>query len=127
MTSPEILCELICDNIHVHPAARGAHPRQIAGRVILVTDCTRGTGMPEASTHRQRTITIKDGIARLPDGTIAGSILTMERALKNAMAASGLPLGEAWPMTSLNAARNIGVSAQKGSIEVGRMPTGGVG
>ena len=67
-----------------------------------------------------RIITIRDGIARLPDGTIAGSILTMERALKNAMEASGLTLMEAWPMTSLNAARNIGVSSQKGSIEVGK-------
>lgn len=122
MTSPEILCELICDNIHVHPAAQKVLIRaKSPDGVILVTDCTRGTGMPEGQYPiDNRTITIKDGIARLPDGTIAGSILTMERALKNAMAASGLSLSEAWPMTSLNAARNIGVSAQKGSIEVGK-------
>ncbi len=122
MTSPEILCELICDNIHVHPAAQKILIRaKTPAGVILVTDCTRGTGMPEGEYPiDNRTITIKNGIARLPDGTIAGSILTMERALKNAMAASGLSLGEAWPMTSLNPARNIGVSAQKGSIEVGK-------
>lgn len=122
MTFPEILCELICDNIHVHPAAQKVliSAKSPAG-VILVTDCTRGTGMPEGEYPiDNRTITIKDGIARLPDGTIAGSILTMEHALKNAMAASGLSLMEAWPMTSLNAARNIGLSAQKGSIEVGK-------
>ncbi len=122
MTFPEIICELICDNIHVHPAAQKIliDTKSPAG-VILVTDCTRGTGMPEGEYPiDNRTITIRDGIARLPDGTIAGSILTMERALKNAMAASGLSLKEAWPMTSLNAARNIGVSSQKGSIEVGK-------
>jgi N-acetylglucosamine-6-phosphate deacetylase len=122
MTCPEILCELICDNIHVHPAAQKI---LIAAKspdgVILVTDCTRGTGMPEGDYPiDNRIITIRDGIARLPDGTIAGSILTMERALKNAMAASGLTLKEAWPMSSLNAARNIGVSSKKGSIEVGK-------
>lgn len=122
MTCPEILCELICDNIHVHPAAQKIliAAKSPAG-VILVTDCTRGTGMPEGDYPiDNRIITIRDGIARLPDGTIAGSILTMERALKNAMEASGLPLKEAWPMSSLNAARNIGVSSKKGSIEVGK-------
>ena len=122
MTCPEIQCELICDNIHVHPAAQKIliAAKSPAG-IILVTDCTRGTGMPEGDYPiDNRIITIRDGIARLPDGTIAGSILTMERALKNAMEASGLTLMEAWPMTSLNAARNIGVSSQKGSIEVGK-------
>jgi N-acetylglucosamine-6-phosphate deacetylase len=122
MTFPEIFCELICDNIHVHPAAQKIliHAKSPAG-VILVTDCIRGTGLPEGEYPiDDRIITIKDGIARLPGGTIAGSILTMERALKNAMAASGLSLREAWPMSSLNAARNIGVSSQKGSIEVGK-------
>jgi N-acetylglucosamine-6-phosphate deacetylase len=122
MTFPEIMGELICDNIHVHPAAQKIliHAKSPAG-VILVTDCTRGTGMPEGEYPiDNRIITIRDGIARLPDGTIAGSILTMEYALKNAMAASGLSLKEAWPMTSLNSARNIGLSAQKGSIEVGK-------
>ncbi|NMB55640.1 MAG: N-acetylglucosamine-6-phosphate deacetylase [Leptolinea sp.] len=122
ITFPEIICELIADNIHVHPAAQKVliRAKSPAG-IILVTDCTRGTGMPEGEYPiDNRTITIKDGIARLPDGTIAGSILTMERALKNAMAAGGLTLSEAWPMSSLNAARNLGLSSQKGSIEVGK-------
>ncbi|HEX7556141.1 MAG TPA: N-acetylglucosamine-6-phosphate deacetylase [Leptolinea sp.] len=122
MTFPEIFCELICDNIHVHPAAQKIliHAKSPKG-VILVTDCIRGTGLPEGEYPiDDRIIIIKDGIARLPGGTIAGSILTMERALKNAMASSGLSLREAWPMSSLNAARNIGVSSQKGSIEVGK-------
>lgn len=122
MTFPEILCELICDNIHVHPAAQKIliDAKTPAG-VILVTDCIRGTGLPEGDYPiDNRTITIKDGIAKLPDGTIAGSILTMERALKNALSASQRFLSEIWPMTSLNAARNIGISAHKGSLEVGK-------
>jgi N-acetylglucosamine-6-phosphate deacetylase len=78
--------------------------------------------MPEGdySIDERRTITIQDGAARLPDGTLAGSILTMERALKNIGQATGRPLEEAWPMSSLNAARAIGVSASKGSLEVGK-------
>jgi N-acetylglucosamine-6-phosphate deacetylase len=122
MAFPEIYCELISDNIHVHPVAqkilidtKGTHG------VVLVTDSIRGTGLPEGQYPiDNRTITIKDGIARLPDGTIAGSTLTMERALKNATAACSRDLRETWPMSSLNAARDLGISAAKGSIEVGK-------
>jgi N-acetylglucosamine-6-phosphate deacetylase len=122
MTFPEIICELICDNIHVHPASQKILiDAKTPSGVILITDCVRGTGLPEGDYPiDNRIITIKDGIARLPDGTIAGSILTMEHALKNALASSGRSLGEVWPMTSLNAARNIGISADKGSLEVGK-------
>ncbi|MCE1255684.1 MAG: N-acetylglucosamine-6-phosphate deacetylase, partial [Anaerolineae bacterium] len=119
---PEIYCELICDNIHVHPVAQKIliDAKGPQG-VILVTDSIRGTGLPEGDYPiDDRTITIKDGIAKLPDGTIAGSILTMERALKNVLAASKRDLSEIWPMSSLNAARNIGLSATKGSLEVGK-------
>ena len=63
---------------------------------------------------------VKDNAVRLPDGTLAGSILTMERALNNLSLASGRPLSELWPTSSLNAARSIGVSAHKGSLEVGK-------
>jgi N-acetylglucosamine-6-phosphate deacetylase len=57
---------------------------------------------------------------RLPDGTLAGSVLTMERALQNVCAATGHSLAELWMMSSLNAARAIGVSSCKGSLEVGK-------
>ena len=57
---------------------------------------------------------------RLSDGTLAGSVLTMERALQNVCAASGRSLAELWVTSSLNAARAIGVSSRKGSLEVGK-------
>ena len=57
---------------------------------------------------------------RLPDGTLAGSVLTMERALKNICASTRRPLAEMWVTSSLNAARAIGVSAQKGSLEISK-------
>jgi N-acetylglucosamine-6-phosphate deacetylase len=122
MTIDHIRAELIADNIHVHPAAMNVLVK-VKGpdRVILVTDAIRGAGMPDGEYKvDQRTITVHAGAARLPDGTLAGSLLTMDRALRNIMAATDLPLREAWPMTSWNAAKSIGVAQTKGSLEVGK-------
>ncbi|MBI5563744.1 MAG: N-acetylglucosamine-6-phosphate deacetylase [Chloroflexi bacterium] len=122
LTSDHIRAELIADNIHVHPAAMKVLVK-VKGpdRVILVTDAIRGAGMPDGEYRvDQRAIAVRDGTARLPDGTLAGSVLTMERALRNIMTATGLPLREAWPMTSWNAAKSIGVAQTKGSLESGK-------
>ncbi|MDZ4764053.1 MAG: N-acetylglucosamine-6-phosphate deacetylase [Chloroflexota bacterium] len=123
LTMPELRCELIADNIHVHPAvmkliwlAKGADG------VMLITDAIRGAGMPDGEYPiDDRVITIKEGVARLPDGTLAGSTLTFDRAVANFMAATGEPLERIWQATSLNAARAIG-SSERGSIEVGKIP-----
>jgi N-acetylglucosamine-6-phosphate deacetylase len=122
MTLPQVQCELIADNIHVHPAAQKilVDVKTPAG-VILVTDAVRAAGLPEGEYMLDaRSIHIRDGAVRLPDGTLAGSVLTMERALQNICAATGRPLAEMWVTSSLNAARAIGISAQKGSLEVGK-------
>jgi N-acetylglucosamine-6-phosphate deacetylase len=120
---PEIRCELIADTIHVHPAAlKVAVIAKGAQGVILVTDAIRGAGLPEGDypIDDHRMMTIKDHVARLPDGTIAGSVLTMERALSNLCAASGLSLAELWVTSSLNAAQAIGIDQRKGSLEPGK-------
>lgn len=122
MALPQLNAELIADNIHVHPVAMKilVEVKQ-PSRVILVTDAIRGTGLPDGDYPiDDRVVTIRDGAVRLPDGTLAGSILTMERALANILPATGLTLEAAWPMSSLNAARAIGVSSRKGSLEVGK-------
>jgi N-acetylglucosamine-6-phosphate deacetylase len=108
--------------VHVHPAAQKilVDVKTPSG-VILVTDAVRGAGLPEGEyLLDERAIRIREGAVRLPDGTLAGSVLTMERALKNVCAAAGRPLEEMWVTSSLNAARAIGVSAQKGSLEAGK-------
>lgn len=122
LTLPEIQCELIADNVHVHPAAVQLLAKAKGpGGVILITDAMRATGQPEGEYQIDtRTVQVQGGAVRLPDGQLAGSILTMETALKNFRQATGLTLQEAWPATSLNAARAIGVSARKGSLEVGK-------
>jgi len=122
MTLPQIKCELIADNIHVHPAAQKilVDVKGTAG-VILVTDAIRAAGLPEGEyVLDKRSIHIQNGAVRLPDGTLAGSVLTMERALQNICSATGRSLEELWVTSSLNAARAIGVSSHKGSLEVGK-------
>jgi N-acetylglucosamine-6-phosphate deacetylase len=122
MTLSDIYAELIADNIHVHPAAMQAlYKAKGADRVVLISDAIRGAGMPEGEYKiDERTIVIRDGAVRLPDGTLAGSTLTMDRALRNFMQATGEPLEKIWQTSSLNALRSIRLSAHKGSIEVGK-------
>ncbi|MCI0554168.1 MAG: amidohydrolase family protein, partial [Anaerolineae bacterium] len=122
MTLPQIHCELIADNIHVHPAAQKilVKAKGTSG-VILVTDAIRATGLQDGEYMLdERSIHIQNGAVRLPDGTLAGSVLTMERALQNICSASGRSLEEMWMTSSLNAARAIGVSSHKGSLEIGK-------
>ena len=122
MVLPQISAELIADNIHNHPAAMKILVTvKQPERVILVTDAIRGAGLPEGDYPiDERTITIRGGAARLPDGTLAGSILTLDKALQNIIAATGLPLEQAWPMSSLNAARAIHLAQRKGSLAPGK-------
>ena len=122
MALPQIQCELIADNIHVHPAAQKilVDVKGPSG-VILITDAVRAAGLPEGDyVLDNRSVQVQHGAVRLQDGTLAGSVLTMERALQNICAATGRSLEEMWVTSSLNAARAIGISSQKGSLEVGK-------
>jgi N-acetylglucosamine-6-phosphate deacetylase len=103
---PELRCELIADNVHVHPA---------------VSDALRATGLPDgAYTVGDRPAFSMDGAIRLGDGTLAGSVLTLDRALHNLQAATGRPLAELWPTASRNAAQAIGIDDAKGTLEPGK-------
>lgn len=121
LTIPELSCELIADNIHIHPAVMKllVNAKTPAG-VTLITDAMRGAGLPDGDYQiDQRKVTVRDGAVRLPDGTLAGSTLTIDRALRNILSATGRPLDEIWPMTSWNAARLLGLDT-KGSLEPGK-------
>ncbi|MCU0514528.1 MAG: N-acetylglucosamine-6-phosphate deacetylase [Anaerolineae bacterium] len=120
--SAVVRCELIADNVHVHPGSmailwRLKRPNQL----ILITDAIRAAGQPDGVYPvDERQVTVQDGSARLPDGTLAGSTLTMERALWHLMQATGEPLENVWQCASLNPAKAIHVANQKGSIEIGK-------
>jgi N-acetylglucosamine-6-phosphate deacetylase len=122
LTVPELRCELVADNVHVHPATmRLLLQAKGADGVILVSDAVRATGLLDgAYTVGDRPAFLMDGAIRLADGTLAGSVLTLDRALHNLQSATGRPLAELWPAASRNAAQAIGVDDVKGSLEPGR-------
>jgi N-acetylglucosamine-6-phosphate deacetylase len=119
---PELHCELIADNVHVHPAAmRLLVQAKGPGGVVLVSDAMPATGLPEgAYTIGNRPAFSVNGAVRLADGTLAGSVLTLDRALHNLQAATGRPLAELWPAASRNAARAVGLDDRKGTLEPGK-------
>jgi N-acetylglucosamine-6-phosphate deacetylase len=123
MTLPEVYCELIADNIHVHPAAMQIlFAAKGADRIVLITDAVRGAGLPEGEYNiDDRTVMVKDGAVRLPNGTLAGSTLTMDRCLRNFLVATGQPLEKVWQASSLNAARSLHMADKRGSLEIGKM------
>jgi N-acetylglucosamine-6-phosphate deacetylase len=122
MTLSDIYCELIADNIHVHPAAmkllyaaKGPH------HLVLITDSVGSNGLPDGNYEQDgRTVVVSNGTIHLENGTLAGSSLTMDRGLKNLMTATGQTLEQLWQTSSLNAARSIHISDHKGSLEVGK-------
>ena len=119
----ELDCELIADGIHVHPQAmRLLWQSKDLHNIILITDAVRGAGLADGASYEQdgRRVTIKDGSARLDDGTLAGSALTMDVALRNTVGQVGISLAQAWPATSYNPAACAAVAQQKGRIDVGK-------
>jgi len=121
LTMPELRCELIADNIHVHPAAQQIlFQAKGAYGMLLVSDSTRASGLPDGEyDHDQRKVIVMGDSVRLTDGTLAGSLLNLDQALKNFSANVRRPLSEIWPVVSLTPARAIGIAHQKGVLEAG--------
>ena len=109
--------EIIPDLLHVHPGAIRAAKRAIP-KLYCVTDSTSGAGMPDGEYHLgSQTVTKCLGGVRLADGTLAGSVLTMDQALRN-LVAIGIPLHEAARHVSTNPADYIGEQA-RGRLQAG--------
>lgn len=123
MLSPALRCELIADGVHVHPAAaRLLYQAKTPQGLILISDAVRGAGLPDGTSYQQdgRTVTISEGSARLDNGTLAGSVLTLDAAVRNLMQFAEVPLAEAWRCASLTPAEAIGVAERKGSLVAGK-------
>ena len=113
--------ELIADTFHVHTGLYALVAKCKGDKLILITDCTRAGGMPDGEyTLGGQKIIVKGIQCLLEDGTIAGSVLKLNNAVKNFYAHSGLPLYEVVAAASLNPANAIGMGDTKGSIEVGK-------
>lgn len=118
LTSAHATAELIADGIHVHPAALRIAVGAMPHRIALVTDAMRACGLPEG-TYRlyDYEVTVAEGAARLRDGTLAGSVLTMSGAVKNMVELAGLPFETVVPLATEIPARIAGVADRKGRIE----------
>lgn len=121
MTSDSLLAELILDGVHVHPAAAQALYRaKGSAAVALITDGSQMTGMPDGAYERGgRTLVVKEGACRLPDGTLAGSVSTFEQDLRNARAWLTEDLVALAGLSSGNAARAMGIERETGAIQPG--------
>lgn len=118
---PRVVCGLIADGLHVHPEIVGLAFRMLGpDRVSLVTDSIAAAGMGDGEYRlATRTVYMDGGAPRLATGAIAGSVLTMNEAFRNALAFTGCTVPEAARMTSTVPARLIGEGRRKGRITPG--------
>lgn len=119
----ELYCECICDGIHVSkPAIKLLHKNKPNDKFILVTDAMRAKHLPDNSFSELggQVVIVKNGEARLENGTLAGSVLKMNVAVKNVMNFLDLPIEEVVKYASINPARNLGVDSYLGSIKEGK-------
>ena len=117
LASADATAELIADGIHVHPAVLRIAVRAMPHRIALVTDAIRACGMPDGTYKLYGyDVTVADGSARLADGTLAGSVLTMCSAVENMVDLAGLPIELVLPLATEVPARILGVHTRKGRI-----------
>lgn len=118
----EITCELIADKIHVHPELFRFLIKAVGeNRICLITDSMRAGCMKDGCYDLGgQSVIVKDGSARLSDGQLAGSVLTLNLAVKNFFESTDYPLNKIVNMVSINPAKVIGFENQKGSIEKGK-------
>lgn len=117
----EAYCELIADTFHIHPGLYTLFHKAKGDKVVLITDCTRAGGLADGEyTLGGQPIFVHGIECRLKDGTIAGSVLKMNDAVRNYRDHAGVPFYEAVNCASLYAARSIGVDACKGSLTAGK-------
>ena len=116
-----IYTELIGDTHHVDAALYPLLIRAKGNKLVLVTDACRYIGMPEGEYefNGERFI-IEDSVCKLADGTICGSILTMNIGVRNLHDYGHIPMYQAARIGSLNAAESCGAEANKGSLEPGK-------
>lgn len=121
LTDDRLVVELIADGVHIHPTVL-ALAQRVAGseRIALVTDSIAATGLEDGHYRfEEQEIIVADGVARLEDGTLAGSTLALDAAVRNFAAATAISWSEAVLSASAVPARLLGMSDRIGSIAPG--------
>lgn len=120
LTTPEVTAELIADGIHVDEIAmKVLLQAKGAQGVVLISDGTSATGMPDGEYMLGGLkVTVNGGVCRNAEGRLAGSTLTLDRALRN-IVGLGIPLADAVRMLTLNPATLLGIEFKKGALRTG--------
>ncbi len=122
LTDERVRCEMICDGIHIHPAAMkiAVKMKGVEG-IILISDAMMAAGLEDGKYQLGgQEVLVKNDEARLKDGTLAGSTLTLRKAVYNMMHIVGVQLQDAVRMATLNPAKAVKIHDKKGSIEIGK-------
>lgn len=122
LISDEVKCEVIADNVHLHPAIYKLLVKTKGiDKIILVTDCVQATGLPDGDyTLGGQKIKVKGKQSLLENGTIAGSVLRLNEAVYNFEKEVALTLEDVISCVTENPAKSLGVYDRKGSLEVGK-------
>ena len=120
---PDVTVELICDGVHIHPAmVRLTFGLFGAERICLISDSMRATGLEDGSYDLGgQQVEVRGNVATLADGTIAGSVTDLAACVRHAVLDMGIPLEDAVLAATLTPARAIGIDAERGSIEPGKV------
>ena len=118
----ECFAELICDGIHIAPQMiRMAYGMLGAKRTVLISDSMEATGCPDGEySIAGNPAIVSNGVARTPEGALAGSTLTLDGAVEKLMQFCNVPLTEAILCATENPARQIGVFDSRGSVDMGK-------
>jgi N-acetylglucosamine-6-phosphate deacetylase len=119
--APQVLGELIADGVHVHPAVMNVLVKMLgAERTIVITDALSAAGIGEITfDFAGQPAQVICGAAHLADGTLTGSVLTMDQGLRNMIEMTDASLQEAVGMLTINPARAIGMADRKGRLQSG--------
>ncbi len=121
LADDRVSTELIADTFHISPDLFALVAKVKGNNLVLITDCTRAGGLEDGEyTLGGQPIFVKGIECRLADGTIAGSVLKLNNAIRNMRQHTGLPIEQVVRMASLNAAACVGLDACKGSLEAGK-------
>ncbi len=116
-----VMAEVICDGIHVHPAmVKGLLRLYGENRVIFISDSMRAAGMPDGNYDLGGlNVHVSGPRAKLADGTIAGSVSNLMQCVRQAVS-TGISLETAVTCATINPARSIGIHNQVGSLDIGK-------